>query len=806
MSLNRQASHQKQMAAHVKYCKELKDDTSESAILLKMDLIKALYEEFAANQRELEEVREKAQFEIMMQARARFEDSYFFCCVKIQDLMKAKRDLEDRDRQARGENNRRAQQQEVKLPRIELTPFSGKYEDWATFHDLFNSLIHTNGSIADVQKLHYLKANVLGDAESLLRSITITKANYAEAWTKLKNRYNHKRFIVDSLLRKFFALPRVTRENHVEIKYLVDQSSEIIQSLRLQGIPVGNWDVIVVHDIVSKLDTETHKQWELNQKKDEIAPFNELESFLQARWQSLEMIQGGRTSNQSTYSSSNVSSSINHSGKSFQSQELWQRSGISCFECNESGHKLYSCPKYNDFRVNERKNQLRNGRLCCNCLAQGHSSSDCRSQSRCKHCKGKHHTSIHDNTSDDNFSSTSSSQNVAEKKTTAASSLKQGKNEILLATAVVCVHALNGERIIAKALVDLASRNTIVTTALARKLGLIGHANLERIAGIGDVEVPTREEMLTLTLLSYLDPTFTMDLSTSVMDKITGDLPSLPVQRKEWPHLKGIKLADPHFDRPSPVELLLGAEVYEEILLDRIIRKNDFSSTAQNSRLGWLLFKTVKRTLQSNQTSLKKVSLLTALSSDYALNQTLKAFWGLEEIPEERTLTIKEREAENIYLESVHQNEEGRNVVSLPFDSDKKSKKIGESRKAALHGLFRLEARFKSNERLRNGYKNYIQALIEADHCELVPRNRLNLGEREKYYLPHHAVLKEESLTTKLRVVFDASRKSATGISLNDKLLVGPKTQEDLFCILVRWRKHKFTLLADVGKCIDKSR
>ncbi|XP_018406350.1 PREDICTED: uncharacterized protein LOC108782552, partial [Cyphomyrmex costatus] len=73
-------------------------------------------------------------------------------------------------------------------------------------------------------------------------------------------------------------------------------------------------------------------------------------------------------------------------------------------------------------------------------------------------------------------------------------------------------------------------------------------------------------------------------------------------------------------------------------------------------------------------------------------------------------------------------------------------------------------------------------------------------NETSSYYLPHHAVLKESSITTKLRVVFDASCKTTSGLSLNDTLLAGPTIQDDLFSILARFRNFEYVVTADIRK------
>nr|CAH7744291.1 unnamed protein product [Callosobruchus chinensis] len=68
------------------------------------------------------------------------------------------------------------------------------------------------------------------------------------------------------------------------------------------------------------------------------------------------------------------------------------------------------------------------------------------------------------------------------------------------------------------------------------------------------------------------------------------------------------------------------------------------------------------------------------------------------------------------------------------------------------------------------------------------------------YHIPHHFVTKEKSLTTSLRVVFDASCKTTSGHSLNDFLLVGPTIQQDLLSIILRFRTHRYILAGDITK------
>lgn len=179
------------------------------------------------------------------------------------------------------------------------------------------------------------------------------------------------------------------------------------------------------------------------------------------------------------------------------------------------------------------------------------------------------------------------------------------------------------------------------------------------------------------------------------------------------------------------------------------------------------------------------------------IDKQLKTFWEIEEIPCQRAFTKEELECEKLYEISHQRNNAGRYVVKIPFNSDLfYSKLLGCSRKLAMARLLQIEKRLAKNPQLATQYRNFMDEYIALGHMEVAD----TINKSGYYLLPLHAVLKSSSTTTKLRVVFDGSAKTSTGISLNDVMLTGPTLQQDLSSILLRWRKHKYVHTADLEK------
>lgn len=81
--------------------------------------------------------------------------------------------------------------------------------------------------------------------------------------------------------------------------------------------------------------------------------------------------------------------------------------------------------------------------------------------------------------------------------------------------------------------------------------------------------------------------------------------------------------------------------------------------------------------------------------------------------------------------------------------------------------------------------------IIEVPYPEIETRNK-----EDVHYVPHHAVIRQNRETIKLRIVYDGSAKSQEH-SLNDFLPTGLNDIPQLVNVLARFRWNRITISAD---------
>ena len=169
----------------------------------------------------------------------------------------------------------------------------------------------------------------------------------------------------------------------------------------------------------------------------------------------------------------------------------------------------------------------------------------------------------------------------------------------------------------------------------------------------------------------------------------------------------------------------------------------------------------------------------------------------LEEVPKaKQPVTPINKLVLQDYNRHLQRDEDGNFIVRLPFKPDVTP--LGKTRPQALKRFLSLERRLhQSNE--HDDYSKVVREYITSGHAERVPDQDLNKLPSQSFYLAHHAVYKD-STTTPLRVVFDGSMKSSSGVSLNERLLVGPTVHPPLNDVLIRFRQHPYVVTTDVSK------
>ncbi|XP_011859012.1 PREDICTED: uncharacterized protein LOC105556525 [Vollenhovia emeryi] len=182
------------------------------------------------------------------------------------------------------------QETRVKLPVVRLPTFDGRVEDWKRFSETFQSMIHANESIPNIQKFQYLVTSLSGTAAKIIEAIELTDANYVIAWELLKKRFDDPRAIKKKHIQCLFTMPKVERESAAAIRSLLDYTSKHLRVLKSLNLPTDSWNELVIHMMEAKLDATTLRAWEQSPTATD-ATLTNFNDFLERRCQTLERIE-----------------------------------------------------------------------------------------------------------------------------------------------------------------------------------------------------------------------------------------------------------------------------------------------------------------------------------------------------------------------------------------------------------------------------------------------------------------------------------------------------------------------------------
>jgi hypothetical protein len=708
----------------------------------------------------------------------------------------------------------------IKLPEIKLPSFDGAYDRWLEFRNSYLTMIHERKDLDSIQKLHYLKSSLSGCALEVIAALEFTASNYTHAWELLENRFHNNRLLVYNHVKSLFSSPTVAKESPLHIRKLIDSILRNLRALQTLGEPVDSWDTLLIYLILSKLDATTEKEWE-NHKGSITGSLNDsnyklklddLLNFLRNKADMLEvtLINNKNQINkpfperrfthdfkkQSNQSQSYVSTRFSNKNNNYCKLNDSNKRTRVCVLCSGE-HSLYTCNSFLNLPVKDRLKLVDDKNLCLNCLRGGHLKKDCFF-GPCKQCQQKHNSLLHVDNSCHNENNTTAGHAHYSSPADMSLALHSQSNvrnesnsylrpiqQVLLCTALVDIFDRNNTCFTARVLLDNGSQHSFISENLFKRLNVSYLQSTIRISGVG--QSLTQANKLCDILISSKTCNYSKRVKFMVLPCLTSAVPSKFFNYKSLCIPKNLQLADPTFNEPSDIDMILGAEVFWELLNGERTRLPS-GPFLQSSKLGWLISGPLSFGRSCNADQVQCYLTQT-------LENQLKKFWELEEVSNTtRKLTLDESKCEELFINTTKRIPiSGRFSVRIPLRET--PDQLGDSYELAKSRFVALERKLNRLPQYKKLYCDFIREYIDMGHM-----TKIDQYSSPYYFLPHHGVFREHSTTTKLRVVFDASATTTSNKSLNDIQFIGPPLQNDIFSILLRFRQYKYVACADVEK------
>ena len=700
-----------------------------------------------------------------------------------------------------------------KLPDLPMPRFSGQRKEWLSYRKYISEMIEPRQDLSDTHKFHYLNNSLSGSAKSAIAS---SGSTFVTAWSNLKEEYDNQQSLKEEILGLLWDIKTPEVRNADSLTAFIDSVQSNLKQLETLGVRIE--DIFLTFHLKRRLDIESLTEFHKQRTLDTDITWTELMAFLKRRVKLLTTtVRAGsppKDFNPAATSTPKDKRSSGSQGKSPKGGKSYQAQSQLCFLC-ENPHPLYQCWKAKRMPATELKKLVAQHNLCTNCLRSGHSTlAQCTSTRSCLVCRQSgHHTLLHDAFVTPSSNTTATTQGSPPQSSTAPSSTAtsvstsatttastaamtpasqttgkqshhtaamamngiQRKGVAVLATAIIHIKNRKGLLVPCRAFLDSGSDAHFITTEMAAQLQLPRVRCHNIIDGINGTETINTQKIS--AEVHSLHGDYSVEIDLLLTRRITGDLPQQELSVSDLPFPLA-DLADPAFNTPGRIDVLLGSDVFYAVLDGRKtqLQKDLF---AYPSLLGVII---AGRTTPTTRFS-------TYVGID-ALRRQVQKFWEVDSLQNGTHHSIEERATEQHFVQYVKRRDDGHYEVALPFKPNLHL--LGNTAARAKAFFLASEKKLIQHPEKYQHYKDFMQEMLTLGHMKLCTD--------PGYFMTHHIIKRPSSTTTQHRVVFNASFKSNSGLSLNDTLMVGPTIQDDIICHLLRWREHKVATTADLEK------
>ena len=536
-----------------------------------------------------------------------------------------------------------------KLPPIALPTFKGDLLQWSTFWQKFSDSVDKRDHLSDTTKLTYLRQAVQDPAvQTLLHSPTEGPDTYKNLVKALHQCYERTKKIHRDLVSLLMKMPDA-KNTSSDLRRLVDETTSYIGSIKQTGH--FTLETFLTSLIYSRLPYKVRLDWDDHHSAEKVvAPYTKLLDFVSNRAYSLADNQSApnkpepaeKTSSRASdkkpnshHKSSNSRSQANAVTAPSSSSYKWD-----CLLCKTEKHPLHICPKWATLTVPQRLGHVKNKNLCTNCLAGGHTTSNCKSTYRCRTCGQQHHTTLH--------------QESANPPVNSASAPSRQVPDALMTTAQVLLTGPRGQEVKARALIDSGAALSLISNKVTQALGLPLTPSKLQLSGVQGISCKPTKFLTTLFISSLHNKEKKIKCNPAVVQVVTVDLPVEHMEPvHDLPHMMGLHLADTTYNTPGKIDLIVGAELAPQIMTKRLPRTGEeLQPIAQATEFGWVISgPSTKSHSASSIYSTNNSQLLPEEPKEPPLTEFVQGFWQAEEAPgdEEKSLSLQEEQVEGHY-------------------------------------------------------------------------------------------------------------------------------------------------------------